>query len=440
MATKRSERALDWLNFFTANVQTGFGPFVVVFLTTQAWTEVQIGLALSIGTATMMLTQVPAGMLVDATPRKKLAALVALGAIAGSALLMVVVPTLLPVIGSQVLHGIASCVLTPAIAAISLALVGRSRLGERLGRNARYASLGSGVAAALMGAVGTYFNAGAVFWLTGLLVIPSLVALAAIHDATTKPETTREQTPRTPANEFRTLLTSKGVLVFGACCMLFTLGNAAMLPLAGTAITRSTGSGANLIIAACIVVPQLVMATISPWVGRLTQQRGRRFVLMIGLGALPVRGLLLMVISHPAGLIAVQALDGVSAAALGIMVPLLAADLTRGTNRFNLCMAIFGLSMGIGATVSTTLAGALASWVGPGFAFGALAVAGMLALLLAAFMMPETRSPDEAPAVLRRGRGPRRFWPLPRRRRLAQAATSAQPVPVEAADAPSLSR
>jgi MFS family permease len=440
MAMKRSESALDWLNFFTANVQTGFGAFVVVFLTTQAWTEVQIGLVLSIGTATMMLSQVPAGMLVDATPRKKLAALVALAAIAGSALLMVVTPTLVPVVGSQVLHGIASCVLTPAIAAISLALVGRSGLGERLGRNARYASLGSGIAAALMGAVGTYFYAGAVFWLTAILVIPSLVALAAIRGATMKPERMRERKPRTPASEFKALLTNKGVLIFGACCLLFTLGNAAMLPLASTAVTRSSGSGANLIIAASIVVPQLVMATISPWIGRLSQQRGRRFVLMLGLGALPLRGLLLMVISHPAGLIAVQALDGVSAAALGIMVPLLAADLTRGSNRFNLCMAIFGLSMGIGGTISTTLAGALASWVGPGFAFGALAAAGMIAFLLAAFVMPETRPVSDDPDAPRRRRGLRRFWPLPRRRRLAQAATSAQPVPVEVANTPPVSR
>jgi len=329
-------------------------------------------------------------------------------------------------------------VLTPAIAAISLALVGRSGLGERLGRNARYASLGSGIAAALMGAVGSYFYAGAVFWLTAILVIPSLVALAAIRGATMKPERMRERKPRTPASEFKALLTNKGVLIFGACCLLFTLGNAAMLPLAGTGLTRSTGAGANLIIAACIVVPQLVMAAISPWVGRLAQSRGRRVVLMMGLGALPVRGLLLMVVEHPAGLIAVQALDGVSAAALGIMVPLLAADLTRGSNRFNLCMALFGLSMGIGGTISTTLAGALASWISPGFAFAALAVAGMLAFVLATFVMPETRRTDEDPDAPKRRRGLRRFWPLPRRRRLAQAASSAQPVP--AATTPPLSR
>ena len=59
-------------------------------------------------------------------------------------------------------------------------------------------------------------------------------------------------------------------------------------------------------------------------------------------------------------LVAVQALDGVSAAAMGALLPLLAADLTRGTNRFNLCMGVLGLATGVGATLSTVVAGAIA--------------------------------------------------------------------------------
>jgi MFS family permease len=401
MAGGRSGRALDWLNFFTANVQTGFGPFVVVYLTTQAWTEVQIGVVLSIGTATMMLCQVPAGVLVDATPRKRLAALVAILCIAVSALLMVVWPSYLPVLGSQVLHGVASCVLTPAIAAISLALVGRGHLGERLGRNARFGSLGSGVAAAVMGAVGAWFSAGSVFWLTAVLTIPALVALSAIHANTLHPPPVQ---PKRAVGEvgdggIRALLLDRGVLVFAGCAMLFTLSNAAMLPLAGTEITRSAGDYANLVIAACIVVPQLMMCAIAPAVGRLTESHGRRLVLLAGLGALPMRGMLMAVTDDPYGIAAIQALDGISAAAFGVLVPLLAADLTRGSNRFNLCMSLFGLAMGLGGTISTAMAGAIASWVGVGAAYAVLTAAGFAGLLLAALAMPETREvPTLTPA------------------------------------------
>ena len=49
------------------------------------------------------------------------------------------------VVAAATLHAAASCVLGPAIAAISLGLVGPLAIGERLGRNARFASLGNGV-------------------------------------------------------------------------------------------------------------------------------------------------------------------------------------------------------------------------------------------------------------------------------------------------------
>ena len=96
MASRRSQPGLDWLNFFVADLQTGFGPFVAVYLTAQAWTDVEIGVALSVGTATMMLAQVPAGLLVDATPRKRLLAMIAMIGIALSAILLAAWPARLP--------------------------------------------------------------------------------------------------------------------------------------------------------------------------------------------------------------------------------------------------------------------------------------------------------------------------------------------------------
>ena len=67
-------RALDLLNFFMADVQTGFGPFVAVYLTAHKWTQVEIGLALTLGTVTSVASQVPAGAIVDAMTNKRLAA------------------------------------------------------------------------------------------------------------------------------------------------------------------------------------------------------------------------------------------------------------------------------------------------------------------------------------------------------------------------------
>lgn len=392
----RSGRGLDWLNFFMANVQTGFGPFVSVYLTAKAWTELEIGIALSLGTLVAIVMQVPAGALVDATPHKRRAAAMALAAIALSALLLALWPVTLPVLLAKLLHGFASCMLGPSIAAISLALVGSHGLGERLGRNARYAAVGSGVAAGLLGAAGTWLSGASVFWLTAAFCLPSLIALAAIRPADLHPPapaaTARE---RGVARGLGILARDRAVVVFALCCILFTLSNAAMLPLAGTQVTRNAGDEANLIIAGCIIAPQLVMALIAPWIGRLAERRGRRVALLIGFSALPVRGALLAVVEDPAWLLLVQALDGISAAGLGVMLPLLAADATRGSNRFNLCLGVFGLAIGIGGTLSTTLAGLAAEWFGVGTAFMLLAATGLASVVAVWAAMPETRpEPD----------------------------------------------
>ena len=392
-ASRRSQRGLDWLNFFVADVQTGFGPFVAVYLAAQEWTEAEVGLALSVGAFTAMVSQVPAGALVDATPRKRAAALAALLAVAASALLLAAWPATLPVLLSEVLHGFASCVLAPAVAAISLALVGRGGLSGRLARNVRYRAVGNGIAAGVLGAAGTYVSGAAVFWLTAALCVPALAALAAIRqaDLASPPAEAAQASTDGGRGEIRRLLADRRLLVFAACCALFALSNAAMLPLAGVEANRNTGEMANLVIAAGIIAPQFVGAAISPWVGRLAERRGRRAALLIGFGALPARGLLLpLAVADPVLLVAVQALDGVSAAALGVLLPLVAADLTRGTNRFNLCMGVFGLATGIGATLSTAAGGAIAGWLGAGAAFVALAGAGLLAVLLVLFAMPET--------------------------------------------------
>ncbi|MFP4905021.1 MFS transporter, partial [Paraburkholderia sp. BR14261] len=148
---QRSVRALDWLNFFVANVQTGFGPFIASYLASHKWTQGEIGLALSVGTISAMVSQVPGGAAVDALRNKKAAAAWAIIAIIISAVLLAASPTVVAVMAAEVFHGFASCMLVPAMAALALALVGRQNLGDRLGRNARWASIGSAVAAGLMG-------------------------------------------------------------------------------------------------------------------------------------------------------------------------------------------------------------------------------------------------------------------------------------------------
>lgn len=372
--------ALDWLAFSIAGAQTGFGPFIAVYLTGMAWTQAEIGTVLSIGTVVGLAGQVPAGALVDAARDKRGAGVIALLAIGFSATLLAALPTPPVVAVAELLHGVASCVLVPALTALSLALAGRARLGERLGRNARYASLGNAIAAATLGVVGTYLSERAVFGLTALLVMPALAVLWFIPAGVPGTEApAREAAGGRALTEVGRLLLDRRMLALAAAAGLFQLANAAMLPLAAGELTKRVGSAASLVIAACILVPQLVVAVIAPRVGRLAAQRSCRLVLLAGLAAVPVRALLLSVVGSAPAVVAVQVLDGLTGAVIGIAVPVLAAEITRGTNRFNLCLGVVGLAMGLGATLSTLAAGVVADRFGIADALRGLAVPGFAA-------------------------------------------------------------
>jgi MFS family permease len=86
----------------------------------------------------------------------------------------------------------------------------------------------------------------------------------------------------------------------------------------------------------------------------------------------------------------VQLLDGICAAVFGVLVPLTIADITRGTGRFNLAQGIVGSGIGIGASLSTTLAGWMSDRLGSSVAFLGLACIGVAGLVLTALLMPET--------------------------------------------------
>jgi len=393
--SRRSLRGLDWFVFFVADVQTGFGPFVSVYLTAQRWTQVDIGLILSAAGFVSLIGQMPGGALVDAARSERFVAGLAVVAICVSALTYAALPIFPVVLAGSILHAAASCVLGPAIAAISLGLVGHAVIGERLGRNARFASIGNGLAAAAMGACGYFLSARAVFVVTVLLLVPALLALRRIAENEIDAERAHGAPPRyagkKPPIRAGALMQNRPLLIFAGCLLLFHLANAAMLPLVGSVVTMKSARWATLIIAACIVVPQLVVALLSPWIGRRAQIWGRRPLLLIGFAALPIRGLLFAFVSDPSLLMAVQILDGITASVFAVMVPLVVADLTRGTGHFNLGQGILGTATGIGASLSATFAGILTDRFGSAAAFGSLAAIAVAGFALVWLLMPETR-------------------------------------------------
>ena len=143
-------------------------------------------------------------------------------------------------LAAAVLHAAASCVLGPAIAAISLGLVGHAAIGERLGRNARFASIGNGIAAAAMGACGYFLSSQAVFFVTAPCCCRPCWRLRRIRADEIDPEQAHGDSRAAdrarragPSGLGCAAARQAALLIFAACVMLFQLANAAMLPLMG---------------------------------------------------------------------------------------------------------------------------------------------------------------------------------------------------------------
>jgi MFS family permease len=230
--------------------------------------------------------------------------------------------------------------------------------------------------------------------------VPTLLALVQIRESDVDPIQADAGVPAPSAYPARAdiavLLKNRALITLALCVALFHAANAAMLPLAATEMTVNLGNWASALIAACIIVPQLIVALIAPWIGQLAVSKGRRPVLLLGFAALPVRAAILSVSSDPAVIVAAQLLDGVCAAVLGVLVPLSLADISRATGRFNLAQGIVATTTGIGATVGAATAGYLAYKFGTPSAFLFMAGTGVLAFITVLVAMPETR--PERPA------------------------------------------
>ena len=395
MASLRSLRGLDWFAFFVADIQTGWGPFVATYLTSVMWTQFDIGLILTIGTITGLALQIPAGALVDRVPAKSLLAALAVASISASALLLALWPIFSVVVAAKVLHAIASSLLGPTLVAMSLGLVGHALFSIRLGRNVRFLSFGNAIAAGVAGGIAYYFSNQAIFFLTAALGIPTLIALAQISSSEIDPELARGGISKSGVGTWFDAISGlvhHGVLIgFAATIVLFQLANAAMLPILAGILAKRDPETAALVLSICILVPQFVVVAIAPWIGVKAQSWGRRPLLLLTFVALSARGAIFAVTSDPYLLVAAQLLDGISAASLGVLVPLIIADATRGSGHFNFAQGLIGAAVGIGASFSTTLAGFIADTSGAPIAFLLLACVGVMGLVFVFAVVPETR-------------------------------------------------
>ena len=268
-------------------------------------------------------------------------------------------------------------------------------MAERLGRNQSFAAAG-GVAATLTMALLADCELPWAMFVPVVLAVPVLVALHQIRaeeidfGRASGAEQAHADRPQR-AGRLAALLQNRSLLIFAICMVLFQVANASMLPLMNGMLASGGKRQAAPLVATLIIVPQLVVALLAPWVGERAEKNGRKPLLLVGFAALPIRAVLFAFISDPLALIAVQLLDGITGAVIGVMTALVIADVTQGTGRFNLAQGMFGTVMGVGASLSPTLSGLIVDRVGYSAGFLSLAVEALVALMVVALFLPETK-------------------------------------------------
>jgi predicted MFS family arabinose efflux permease len=388
--TRRTLAGLDWSNFFLSDVQTGVGPFLAIYLAGYRWNEAQVGLALTIGGIAGIVAQTPAGELVDRL-RSKRALIVAgvVGLVIGAAMIAAL-PKFWPVMLAQCLIGGASSIFIPAICAISLGVVGRRAFDRRQGRNQAFNSAGNVVAAVSMGLLGYYISNRSIFFFVMGCALPTFLALTMIDPREIDYDAARGGERETGAAGAMGLPKERPFMIFLCCAVMFHFANAAMLPLLGQMLAKGHGRTSMMFMSACVVTTQTVIALLAAWAGRTAAVWGRKRLLLIAFGVLPVRAVLYTLTHRTGALVAIQVLDGVGAGIFGVVSVLVIADLTRGTGRFNLSLGAITTAVGIGASLSQAVAGAIVHAFGynAGFLFLGAVAAGAFGLLF--FSMPET--------------------------------------------------
>ena len=236
------------------------------------------------------------------------------------------------------------------------------------------------------------------FWLIAAMALASVAATLSIpRDAIDddiarglSDETAENPDSRDQPSGYRVLLTCRPLLIFAVATVLFHFSNAAMLPLVGQKLALVNRNLGTTLMSVCIIAAQIVMVPVAMLVGHKADAWGRKPIFAAALAVLALRGVLYPISDDPYWLVSVQLLDGVGAGIFGALFPLVVADLTHGTGHFNVSQGAIATATGVGAGLSTGVAGFIVVHAGYDAAFLSLAAIAGIGLGLFAAMMPET--------------------------------------------------
>ncbi|MYM84555.1 MFS transporter [Duganella sp. FT50W] len=384
--------ALGLLNFFLADARDGLGPFLDAYLSTKGWSPMDLGLLATIGGVLGLVAGVPAGALADRSRHKRLLVAAPVTLITLMSLFCLVSPSHWVVFSTQALAAVAGVLIGPAVAGITLGLVGPQRFGRQLGHNESWNHAGNLLLMAATWAASAWLGLPGVAGLmiaTTAAAIGATLAIAAnrIDHAAARGMAAGAATG---PGSLPALARNRPLLWLSLALALFHFGNAPLARLIAQqfAVQMQRPFETTALITMMSQLAALAAALAAPW---LLRPRWVKVAAALALLSLPIRGLLAWRFADFWMIYPVQLLDGVGVGLLGILTPFLVERLTRGSGHFNLALAAVMTVQGIGAATSNLVAGYLVLHYGYPVAYlahGAVALAALAALAPALRRLP----------------------------------------------------
>jgi predicted MFS family arabinose efflux permease len=400
MASKsRSLHALDALNFCNAGIQTGLGPFTAIYYATgRHWNPGQIGMLLGVQSLAGVVSQTAIGHAIDETKHKVLATAMASFVVVLGCMGIIFAKSIALQAVAQAAIGVAVTVFPATTSAFALGMVEPHESSGRIARNETCTHAGNIVFALIAGAVGELLAVRDIFIAAAAFAAGMGISAIFIQEHHVNYETARAgkqgDSDSQERKGWRELIRDRSILVFTAVVVLFNVGNMSTLSLVGQLLSKKQHSAAVWQIAACVVVAEIVMTFVAKRTGRHVDSWGRKPLFVGAFAVLAARNALTNVSYAQGYLISLQALDGVAAGIYGVLLTVVAADLARGSGRFNFLQGSVQSAMGLGGFLSNLLFGFVARSVSFAASFWGLAAAAAAGGLLYFWKMPETNGDE----------------------------------------------
>lgn len=392
---------LAFINFFIGDIQGGLGPFLATWLAeTGDWSPARIGMVTTIVGFGGLLLSGPLGALVDRVHRPRLLVILACAMILAGTLLILPWTGFLPVTAAQALATVGGTLLLPAVAGLTLGIVGKDKFPRQQGHNQAWNHAGILVAAAIISFGTPFLGPSISMWVLAVMAVGAIAATALLPgDAWNRRRAVgweeKEDEKEPDRSPLLAALKNPRLVTFAIALSLFQLGNGGMLTLLGQKLAAAE-IDATAWTARYVMVAQGVMIPVAWLAGTYADKRGRRWLLIAACFILPIRALLTAFLNDPVWLISAEILDGIASGIMGVAVPVVVADLTWGSGRTQTALGSVNAIQGVGGAISAGFGGLIQGWLGWKAAFLALGLSGVLALVMVIYINATTEENPRA--------------------------------------------